>query len=129
MPYELIWEDHGLLFTFRDAVTGDELVQCNLDAYSDPRFESIEYELVIFSESVVFKASTETVRRVAEMDAGASKRNPKLVVVIVASQTVIRGLANLYHIQHEVTGGPWKMEYFETEEEARRWLAETFGIR
>ena len=125
MPYELIWEDRGVLWRFRDVVTGDELVQANLDIYSDPKFESIDYELVIFSDSVVFEASSETVRRVAEMDTGASKKNPKIVVVIVASQTVIRGLANLYRIQHEVTGGPWKTEYFATEEEARRWLAET----
>ena len=91
MPYELVWEDHGLLFRFWDVVTGDELIQCNLDAYSDSRFESIEYELVVFSDSVKFEASSQTVRRVAEMDATASKRNPKIVAVIVASQLVIRG--------------------------------------
>ncbi len=125
MPYELIWEDRGVLWRFRYVVTGDELVQANLDIYSDPRFESIEYQLAIFSDSVVFEASSETVRYVAGLDAGASKKNPKVVVLVVASQTVIRGLANLYRIQHEVTGGPWKMEYFKTEEEARRWLAET----
>ena len=32
LPYELIWEDRGLLFKFWDVVTGDELVQSNLDA-------------------------------------------------------------------------------------------------
>ena len=123
MPYELIWEDRGVLWRFRDVVTGDELVQANLDIYSDPKFESIEYELAVFSDSVVFKASSETVRRVAEMDARASKRNPKIVVAIVASQRVIQGLANLYRLQHEAVGGSWTTEYFETEEEARRWLA------
>ncbi len=125
MPYELIWDDRGLLFRFWDVVTGDELVQCNLDAYSDPKFESIEYELAVFSDSVVFEASAETVRLVAELDVGASKRNPKIMVAIVASQTVIHGLANLYRLQHEATGGSWRTEFFETEEEARRWLAET----
>ena len=123
MPYELIWEDRGVLWRFRDVVTGEELVQANLDIYSDPKFESIKYELVNFSDSVVFKASSETVRLVAEMDAEASKRNQKIVVVIVASQTVIQGLANLYRLQHEATGGSWRTEYFATEEEARRWLA------
>ena len=125
MPYELIWEDRGLLFRFWDVVTGDELVQCNLDAYSDPRFESIEYELVVFSDSVVFEVSTNKVRLVATMDSGASKRNPKIVVAIVTSQTLVHGLANLYRLQHEATGGSWRTEHFKTEEEARRWLAET----
>ncbi len=125
MPYELIWEDRGVLFRFRDVVTDDELVQCNLDVYADPKFESIEYELAIFPDSMVFEASVATVRRVAEMDVEASGRNPKIVVAIVATQRVIRGLANLYRLQTEATGGLWKTAHFKTEEEARRWLAET----
>ena len=125
LSYELIWEDRGVLFRFRDVVTGDELVQSNLDVYANPKFESIEYEVAIFSDSVKFEASSETVRRVAEMDAAASKRNPKVVVAIVASQTVIRGLANLYRLQSEVAGGTWETEFFETEPDARRWLART----
>ena len=125
MPYEQIWEDRGLLFRFWDVVTDDELRQCNLEALSDPKFESIEYELAVFSDSVKFEASSETVRLVAQMDAGATKRNPKILVAFVASQLVVRGLVNLYRLQSEVAGGKWKTENFETEEEARKWLAET----
>ncbi len=125
MSYELIWENRGVVFRFRDIVTGDELVQSNLDVYADPKFERIEYELAIFSDSVKFEASSETVRRVAEMDAAASNRNPKVIVAIVASQLVIRGLVNLYRLQSEVAGGTWQTEFFETEPEARNWLAQT----
>ena len=122
MSYELIWENRGVVFQFRDVVTGDELVQSNLDVYSDPKFESIEYELANFSDTVRFEASSEMVRRVAAMDAAASKRNPNIIVAIVASQTVIRGLVNLYRMQSEVAGGTWVTEFFETEPEARKWL-------
>ena len=125
MPYELIWEDSGLLSRFSDVVTDDELLQCSLDAYSDPKIESIEYELVIYSDSVVVEASSGTVRRIAALDARASKGNPRKLIAIVASQRVIRGLTNLYRLQSEAEGSTWKTEYFETEEEARRWLAET----
>ncbi len=125
MPYEQIWEDRGVLCRFRDAVTDDDVVESSLERYADPKFENIEYELSIFSDSVVFEASTATVRRAVEMDVKASERNPKIVVAIVATQRVIRGLANLYRLQSEATGGRWETAYFETEEEARRWLAET----
>ena len=125
MSYELIWEDRGVLFQFQNVVTGDELVQSNLDVYADPKFESIEYELAMFSDSVEFEASSETVRRVANMDAEASKRNPNIIVAIVASQLVIRGLANLYRLNSEIAGGTWETEFFETEQEAREWLART----
>ena len=125
MSYELIWEDRGVLFQFQNVVTGDELVQSNLDVYADPKFESIEYELAMFSDSVEFEASSETVRRVANMHAEASKRNPNIIVAIVASQLVIRGLANLYRLNSEIAGGTWETEFFETEQEAREWLART----
>ncbi len=125
LPYELIWEDRGLFTRFWDTVTDDEYVKSHLDGYSDPRFESIEYALDIFSDSMVFEVTGAAVRRMAEMDVGASKRNPKVLVVIVATQTVMRGVTNQFHLQHELMGGTWKPVYFETEEEARRWLAET----
>ncbi len=125
MPYELIWEDHGVVFRFWDVITDDELVQSNLDVYSDPRFEKIEYELAIFQDSVTFAASAETVRHVAQLDAKASKKNSGIIVAIVASQMVIRGLANLYRLQHEVSSGQWTTKYFDSEEEARQWLAQS----
>jgi len=124
VPSELIWEDRGVLHRYWDVVTGDELVQSNHNLYSDPKFKSIEYALAIFSKSVVLKASSTEVRLVAKSDAEASKRNPKLVIAIVGNQAVIRGLANLYRLQYEAIGGPWKVQYFETEEAARRWLSE-----
>jgi len=101
-----------------------------LFAISDPPFPNYNggptqwgrTKLAIFSDTVKFEASSEMVRRVAEMDAAASKRNPNILVAIVASQTVIRGLVNLYRMQSEVAGGTWVTEFFETEPEARKWL-------
>ena len=127
MPYDLTWEDRGVVTRLRGVVTSDELIQIIRDQDSDPSFEGVEYILAVFSDSVVLEASSAAIRRAAEIDAGVSKRKPDVVVAIVASQTVIRGLSNLYRIQHEVMGGQWEMSIFETEEEARRWIAETLG--
>ena len=91
---------------------------------SDSRYKSLSYELETFSESAVAKISVEAVRRVARMDADASKKFPVRAVAIVGSQELIRGLNNLYRLQHEATGGHWTTTYFDTEEEARQWLAE-----
>ena len=125
MPYELIWEDRGVVSRYWGDVTYDELVQTNLERNLDPSFERSEYDLAIFSESVVFKLSASNLRALAASDAGASKRNPNFLVAIVGTKSVIRGLSNLYRIQHEAMGGLWKMKYFETEAEARRWISET----
>ena len=124
MPYEMIWEDRGVVSRYWGAVTGDELIQNNLDEKLDPRFDRCEYDLVIFTGSVVFDVSSSQLRFIAESDANASKEKPNFVVAIVASQTVIHGLTNLYRLQHEVSGGQWNVAYFATKAEARQWLAE-----
>ena len=125
MPYELIWEDRGVVARIWGEQTSEEYVEWSGSIASDPRCESIVYQLVICSDSLVHKASIDAVRRVAELDARASKRNPNVVVAVVASEMVIRGMTNQYRLLHEAEGGQWKTAYFETEEEARRWLAET----
>ena len=83
MAYELIWEDRGVVWRYRDVIAVDEVIQANLKIYPDPRFETLEYQLVIFSELVVYEPTAASVRRVAEMDASAELRNPNLVVGVV----------------------------------------------
>ena len=75
----------------------------------------------------MFNTSSAAVRRMAALDVQTSTRNPNLVVVVVATQALIRGIANMSHLQHEAMGGPWKTEYFESEEEARQWIADALN--
>ena len=127
MPYELIWEDRGVVSRLWGEQTSDEYVEWSRSIASDPRCESIVYQLIICSDSLVIKVSGATIRREADRDARASQRRPKGALAVVGSESLVRGLNNQCRIQYEVMGGLWKIETFETEEEARRWIAETLG--
>ena len=127
MAYELIWEDRGVVWRYRDVIAVDEVIQANLNIYPDPRFETLEYQLVIFSELVVYEPTAASVRRVAEMDASAALRNPNLVVGVVGIQALLRGITNLYRLRHEAAEGSWRIDYFESEKAARQWIAEALA--
>ena len=38
MPYELIWEDRGVVFRFSDVADDDDLKQSNKEVFDNPRF-------------------------------------------------------------------------------------------
>ena len=82
---------------------------------------SIRYEIVDCTAVVSVSVSADTMRRLSRMDRDQSIRNPNVRVAVVAAAPVIRGFARIY----EFTGGdqPWMTKVFETEEEARAWLA------
>ena len=91
MPYVTHWEDEGVRWVFSGFVTDDDLLRCNLEAYGDPRFESLRYEIADFRAVEDFSAGPETVKRVARMDRDQSVRNPRVKVAILATAAVIKG--------------------------------------
>ncbi len=121
MSYESIWEDRGLVTRFRDEVTEDVLNHSALEAFADPRFENIEYWISDLSDISGFPASSQSVRRTADLDKMASKRNPDLKVAIIPGPMVVRGMANMYRTFNEIMGTSWKIEIFDTEDAARKW--------
>ena len=124
MPYELSWEERGVVSRFWGVVTSEQLIDNNVDELLDPKFEHSEYDLTIFEDSVVFNVPSSKLRLIADSDANSSNRKPSFLVAIVAAQTVIHKLSDIYRYEHEVIGGRWKIENFATEAEARLWLAE-----
>ena len=123
MPYELNWEDRGVLMCFWGVATDDDLRKSNLDVYGHPRFETLDYEIADFTDVTKLGFSSDAVRLVAEWDFRASKRNPSICVAIVGERRLVMGLANMYRIEFDVRGGPWEQRQFATVDEARGWLA------
>jgi hypothetical protein len=113
------WKYTGLL-------TGDELLQSNLEIYGDPRFDGLRYQIVDMLGVEAFDVSTESMEEVTLMDLGASKTNPRLIVAVVATDLQGERLVELYET---VTGGaPWETELFVSLEEARAWITSKCGI-
>ena len=121
MSYETFWEEKGIRWVFTGILTSEDLLRSNLELYEDERFDTIEYELADFTGIESYAATAETIRRVARMDRDQSVRNPELKVALIATKDVHRGLAQVYALSGGDT--PWSIGVFETEEEARVWLA------
>ena len=123
MPYELIWEDRGVVFRFSGVASDHDLRQSNRDFYDHPRFADADYQLVDFTDVTKLDFLSNTVRLVAEWDVQASKRNPSLRLAIVGEEQLLLGLANIYRITFDIQDGPWEQGQFATVDEARAWLA------
>ncbi|MFP6759858.1 MAG: hypothetical protein VCC99_16840, partial [Alphaproteobacteria bacterium] len=91
MPFELIWEPEGVVIQYAGVVTDDDIRQANLDLFDDPRFETLKYEICIYTDITALDRSSEIVRWVAEFDLPASQRNPSICVAVVGEQPLLKG--------------------------------------
>ena len=123
MPYELIWEDRGVVMRYWGVASDHDLRQANLDTVNHPRFADIDYTLDDLTDVTRIDFSSDAMRWCADLDLRASKRNPSLRVAIVGEDKLLIGLSNMYRIILESQGGPWEQGQFATVDEARAWLA------
>ena len=124
MPYKLDWEPSGVVFRFSGVVSDEDLLASNEDVYAHSSFSTLKYELVDFSAIGKADVSSETVRTVADLDLAAAKINPHVKVAIIVNTDFGRGMSSMYALSQESTGGTWRTEIFDNEEDARAWLME-----
>ncbi len=122
MACELIWETGGVYCRFSGTASDQDLEQLNRDISSDPRFESIGYEIADFTDVAELRFSTEIVRWIAARDIESSMRLPSIRVAIVGDQKMLMGLSNMYRAYFDLKGGKWEQGHFKTLTEARAWL-------
>lgn len=124
MAVELIWEEKGVWARFMGLASDHDLQQVNLDVRSDPRFDTLNYGIVDFTDVTTLDFSTTAMRLVADHDVSASKRNPLLRLAVVGEQPLLMGMANIYRTVFDLRGGTWEQRHFATIDEARAWLTD-----
>ncbi len=120
MPYDTRWEPKGVHWRFFGRVSGLEVLQSNLEAYGDPRFTEIKYEIADFLEIDSLDMKPSEVKKLAYLDKAAAKSNPHIRVALVARREAIEKHARL-HADYAVYSD-WETEVFESLDEARAWL-------
>lgn len=120
MPYDTRWEAKGLYWRFHGEVSGREILQSNLDAYGDPRFEDLKYQIADFLEIELLEMEPIEVKKIAYLDNAAAKSNPRIRVAIVAQRESIEKYAAL--VEGYSGYSHWETEVFENLGEARAWL-------
>ena len=123
MPYELSWEPLGVVIRYSGVVSDEDIIASVDETYASPRLLVIKYQISDFSRIETADVSSETVRKIADLDIRVSEANPDLKVAVITSAPFVRGMSNMYAINHEVRGGSWTTKIFEREEDARAWAA------
>jgi hypothetical protein len=121
VPYETHWEDGGIRWVYTGAMSDDDVLRANLDLYDDARFPTLKFQIADFTGVIALTARAETIRKLSHMDREQSKRNRHIRVALIATTPLARGIASMYVLAAGDT--PWSIEVFETEEDARDWLA------
>ncbi len=120
MPFVVTWESEGVHFLQDGKISGEDLISCATNLCDNERLPELKYKIVEFVEGAEFEADAESIRRVVAVDKAGAEKNPKMKVAIVATSSLIIGMARMY----ELSGGAgtWDTRIFETLDEARKWV-------
>lgn len=120
MPYQIIWSEDGVEWTYSGVLTGTEIIQSNEAIYGDPRFDDLRYQIVDFTEVETFEVSEQDMKRMAYYDRVAARSNPRIRLAVIAPEATGRSVAETYEKHNQEPG--WEQRIFETRAEARAWL-------
>lgn len=126
MSYKISWEERGVKCIYSGSLTGDDLVESNIEMNSDSRSSAIDYLICNFIEVNEFPIRSEGVRRTANLDKKRAEKNPDVKLAVVANRPVIKGLTNMYVAFTDDSS--WETAFFEDESEARNWIGECASI-
>lgn len=120
MPYEILWKDKGIIWTFYGVVTALDTRQANLDTFGDPRFVDLCYQIVDISNVEQFNLTSDDVEEAGALDEAASISNKHIIVALVAASDNAVKIATMY--QSVMRQAKWPVEIFRTMEDAKEWI-------
>lgn len=119
MPYRIDWEPFGVVKTFFDTVTHDEIFSCLTTVEADPRFDELRFVINDFTAVGHYAAhSSEDAHEVAAIDRAASLTNPRIIIAIVATHPDMVALCEGYA---QSPLNPYPTRIFDTMAAARAW--------
>jgi hypothetical protein len=123
MAYTITWKERGIVWEYSGTMTGEELLQSNLEIFGDARFDDLRYQIADMSAVEDTEISEIHVRKMAYLDSAAARSNPHICVAIVSSSEDAFRVGTAY-IAHSKEKSPWKTRVFSTREEAEAWVKE-----
>ena len=96
MPIEVIKEGRLHCFRFYGDVSSEETRKTLFDSQGGSDFDMIKFSIVDFSEAKSLNISEEDVKEFAAMAIGAKMTNPSIKVALVAILPEIRKILELY---------------------------------
>lgn len=119
MSYTTIWKERGIIWSYSGVLTGAELIASNVEIYSDPRFDDLEYQIVDLRRVAEFRILQHHMKAVADLDALAAKQNPNIRVAVVTKEPTGHSITRTY--LEEAPEVHWETRVFKDYVEAKAW--------
>jgi len=124
MPSSITWEDKGLYARFNGECSIGDVTKVFDRLAADPRMDSARYAIFDYLDVSGHDVTDQDIEHAAALDIGLSFTNPRLRFASVTTDERIRALWRHYisvNVKTERHG------LFETEAQARAWVAERAG--
>ncbi len=123
MSVKILWEKQGLVIKYHSEIQTQEVIDTLLNLTGDYRFEDCQYIISDTSEGKRGDISMEDTDKLVAISRVVAKFNPHIYVAhILSADEEINAISGLYKMMVE-DQTEWIIEFFDTEETARQWLA------
>lgn len=119
MAHTLDWEQNGVYWKYSGNVSGQEIIDASTEIYGDPRFDSLKYKLVDFSDVESIEISEEEIKLITFQHAASSKSNARIKNAIVMAKYDERGKLFAHYL---VKSSSWEVSVFNNLTEANNWV-------
>jgi len=121
MTYEVIWEPHGVVVTYKNTLDSRSFMDSYIEVNRDIRYKSVKYQLVNTLYVNQVDINSHDMQLIADLDKSNSIKIPNLRFALVANLKALERLSHLYN--REVKATSWKLAIFYSMEEARDWTS------
>jgi len=123
VPFEIVWrQPNGLIKRHFNHVTGREVLDANVLAEADARFDNLHYVINDFLGCTRLTVSPEDIEEIAAIDSAAWGSNPNIRIAIAATHPEVLAAADLY-ANHQLS--TFAIRLFSSMDDACAWL----GVR
>ena len=120
MTFTIQWKKNGVFITFRGIVQSQTLIDANNYLLSNADFDSLDYQVIDFSDVEDFKATSYDMGIIGSMNNSQTLFNKKIKVAFITSDNYIKEQIkeyNKYMIKTE-----WEIQFFNKLQEAKKWV-------
>lgn len=120
MPYHIEWKKDTVIWTYTGRLTGEEILQSNMDIYGDERFDTLRYQIVDLRAVDEFAVDEHHMHKINHIDRAAAYTNPRIRVAVVTNDQSIESITDTYIEQSPESH--WPTQTFYDFDEALRWI-------
>ncbi len=107
MSYSLKWEDNAVYVTYNENLTPMDVMRGNNEIYSDPRFDTLQFQICDFLKAKTLAATEHDARMIGAMDKSSTRWNNNVKVICIVKNQQLIELIDVYAKMLEDT--QWKV--------------------